>query len=258
MLARQNASHLCLWPWVCIRRLIFTIRFILICGIAGANPELVSIGSPVWCDAVVDGDLASFVSMDELENERPFPFFPMGTTGLDEEEKYTSGTEVYMLDEELVHKAYTLTKDVALVDDAPSRVYRSAYNIEPAVSPPLVSRGGFLSSDTFLHGHLTGNWSQKWFEAWVGTRSTYMLGNQEDSGTLTALMALKEMGKVRWNRVLLLRAGSNYDRPPPGVSALDSLNQAISDGVPIAMGIALKNIYLVANRFVDDVITRSL
>ena len=61
---------------------------------------------------------------------------------------------------------------------------------------------------------------------------------------------------VRYNgeRILLLRAGSNYDRPAPGVSALDSLKNAISDGVPVSMDIALENIFRVADRFVASVV----
>ena len=164
--------------------------YIIVCGIAGANPEEVSVGSPVWCDAVVDGDLASFVSLAELDHSRSFPFFPMGTTGLEEEEKYTSGTEVYFMDEELVHRAYEITKDVPLVDDLQSKAYRTAYEVEPATLPPFVAKGGFLSSDTFLHGHITGQWSTEWIVAWSEKSSRYTLGNQEDSGTLTALHAL--------------------------------------------------------------------
>ena len=228
--------------------------YIIVCGIAGANPEEVSVGSPVWCDAVVDGDLASFVSLAELDRTRSFPFFPMGTTGLEEEEKYTSGTEVYFMDEELVHHAYELTRDVPLVDDLQSKAYRTAYEVEPATLPPFVAKGGFLSSDTFLHGHITGQWSTEWMKGWSENRSRYMLGNQEDSGTLTALRALHEMGKVQWRRIVLLRAGSNYDRPAPGVSALDSLKNAISDGVPVSMDIALENIFRVADRFVASVV----
>ena len=228
--------------------------FIIVCGIAGANPKAVSIGSPVWCDTVVDGDLASFVSMSELADSRVFPFFPMGTTGLEEEEKYTSGTEVYELDQTLVQHAYALTKDLKLVDDDQSEAYRALYRTEPATLPPFVAQGGFLSSDTFLHGHITGMWSEAWFTEWSEGQSRYVLGNQEDSGTLTALKALHEMDKVTWNRVLLLRAGSNYDRPPPGISALDSLQSAISDGVPVAMNIALRNIFLAANRFIESVL----
>lgn len=228
--------------------------YIIVCGIAGANPNRVSIGSPVWCEAVVDGDLASFVSMTELEQQRVYPFFPMGTTGAEDESPYAAGTEIYTLDKALVDQAFSLTRESPLLDDARSRAYRATYQEKPATRAPFVSRGGFLSSDTFLHGHLTGKWSQEWVRQWAGNAIPYVLGNQEDSGTLTALKALSDMGHVQWNRVLLLRAGSNYDRPAPGVSALDSLREAIYDGVPVAMDIALENIYRVANRFVDHVL----
>ena len=228
--------------------------YILVCGIAGANPNEVSVGSPVWCEAVVDGDLASFISMSELDGTRDFPFFPMGTTGAQDEEPYTSGTEVFVLDNTLVDQAYSLTKDTQLVDDVQSQLYRTAYKNTPAILPPFVSRGGFLSSDTFVHGHLTGDWSEQWVTNATEARSRYALGNQEDSGTLTALNMLAGINNVQWNRIALLRAGSNYDRPAPGISALNSLKNAISDGVPVAMDVALRNLVLVGNRFIDGVI----
>ena len=228
--------------------------YVIVCGIAGANPNEVSVGSPVWCEAVVDGDLASFVSMPELGDARPFPFFPMGTTGQEDEEPYSSGTEVFVLNQALVSHAFRLTRDVDLLDDAPSADYRLAYQTKRAMRSPFVARGGFLSSDTFIHGHITGTWSESWFNRWAGPQHRYLLGNQEDSGTLTALRALSHMGMVQWDKILLLRAGSNYDRPAPGVTALESLKDAISNGVPVSMHIALENIYRVANRFIDSVV----
>lgn len=228
--------------------------YILVCGIAGANPNAVSVGSPVWCDAVVDGDLASFVSMEELDGARPYPFFPMGTTGAEDEEPYAAGTELYFLNKELVARALALTEGMDLVDDKQTAEYRSAYRDQPANRAPFVRRGGFLASDTFIHGQVTGAWSEAWFSQWTGNESEYVLGNQEDSGTLTALKALHRMGKVQWDRVLLLRAGSNYDRPAPGDSALQSLRRAIFNGVPVGMDIALHNIFSAANRFVDSVL----
>jgi len=50
-----------------------------------------------------------------------------------------------------------------------------------------------------------------------------MVAAMEDSGTLQALTFLEAAGRVDLKRVLVLRAASNYDRPPPGVSPADNL-----------------------------------
>ena len=46
-----------------------------------------------------------------------------------------------------------------------------------------------------------------------------------DSGALLALQALTMQGKADWNRALVLRTASNFDMPPPGVTAAESLAQ---------------------------------
>jgi purine nucleoside permease len=43
-----------------------------------------------------------------------------------------------------------------------------------------------------------------------------------DSGAMLALQALTNVGKADWNRVLLLRSASNFDRPPTLLRTLKS------------------------------------
>jgi purine nucleoside permease len=45
----------------------------------------------------------------------------------------------------------------------------------------------------------------------------------EDTGTLQSLTFLARAGRVDVRRVLVLRTASNFDQPPPGISAADNL-----------------------------------
>ena len=45
----------------------------------------------------------------------------------------------------------------------------------------------------------------------------------EDTGTMQSLTFLAKAGRVDLNRVLVLRTASNFDLPPPGVTAAENL-----------------------------------
>ncbi|MCJ1441758.1 MAG: hypothetical protein MMC23_002250 [Stictis urceolatum] len=51
----------------------------------------------------------------------------------------------------------------------------------------------------------------------------YCLTAQEDNGTLEALLHTDLAEGVEFSRVLIMRVGSNFDSPPPGVSAEENL-----------------------------------
>ena len=48
----------------------------------------------------------------------------------------------------------------------------------------------------------------------------------EDTGTLQALTFLSKAGLVSLDRALVLRTASNFDQPPPGTSAAESLAES--------------------------------
>ncbi len=57
----------------------------------------------------------------------------------------------------------------------------------------------------------------------TGGKGSYVTTAMEDTGTLQSLTLLAKAGKVDLNRVLILRTASNYDMPPPGVTAAENL-----------------------------------
>ena len=68
---------------------------------------------------------------------------------------------------------------------------------------------------------------QKWADDWTalytqGAGSAAMT-NMEDHGLANALTRLGAMGRVDFQRVLILRTGSNFSMPPTGQSAAESM-----------------------------------
>jgi purine nucleoside permease len=68
---------------------------------------------------------------------------------------------------------------------------------------------------------------------------------QEDSGILQGLTQLAGAGRVRLDRVLVLRSASDYTEPPPGQTAMDVALDLGKSGPP-GMQPALANLYRTA------------
>jgi purine nucleoside permease len=76
----------------------------------------------------------------------------------------------------------------------------------------------------------------------------------EDTGTLQSLKYLAQAGRIDWQRILVLRAVSNYDQQPRGMSAADSLaHQRI--GTYSAYLPSLEAAYTVGHAVVEEVLS---
>jgi purine nucleoside permease len=75
----------------------------------------------------------------------------------------------------------------------------------------------------------------------------------EDSGTMQALTFLSQAGRADLQRVLVLRAVSNYDREPPGGNVAESL-KATASGNYSAYFPALEAAETVGDKVVRDIV----
>jgi purine nucleoside permease len=204
-------------------RFDLTKAYWLVAGISGINPARGSLGSAAWAEWIVDGDLAREIDAREIPADWKTGYLPLRGSVPYEQPADASEGEVYHLDAGLVDWAYQLTKDVALDDNADMRKAREAYPSEPARRPPFVMKGDTLSSGTFWHGKLLNDWAIDWVRYQTGGKGDFVTTAMEDTGTLQSLTFLAKAGKVDLNRVLVLRTASNYDMPPPGVTAAENL-----------------------------------
>jgi purine nucleoside permease len=89
--------------------------------------------------------------------------------------------------EELLQKAYSLTKDVELADGDAAKAYRARYAAAPANAAPRVSICDTISMDTWWHGSRLGTIMEAWAKLITNGGATYYTTQQEDNPTLTAL-----------------------------------------------------------------------
>jgi purine nucleoside permease len=198
----------------------------IVAGIAGIDPEDASIGSAVWVRRVIDGDLASEIDAREIPKDWSTGIFPLESHGpYDPKAEAKPGEgQIFTLNRKLVDWAYGLTRRVDLGDDDRLRSARVLYTDYPkALEPPSVLEGDDIAAMRFWHGRLMNDWANRWVRFWTHGQGNMVTTEMEDSGILLGLNYLGRTGRVDFNRVLILRTGSNFTLPPPGRSAAENL-----------------------------------
>lgn len=225
----------------------------LVAGIAGADPEDLSLGSAAWAKHVVDGDLVYEIDAREMPESWPYGLVPLGgkEPADDPEDIYTGwtlDTIVFDLNAELAEWAYALTRNTELPDTPAMQKFRALFAGYPnAQKPPFVTMGDTLSASTYWHGEHLTQWANDWLKLYAGEEANFMTSNMEDSGSLTALLRLSRTGLIDVNRIMVLRTASNYSKAPKNKPTSWSVTADYPDGgFP-----ALESAYLVGSKVVD-------
>jgi purine nucleoside permease len=197
----------------------------LVAGIAGANPDAAPLGSAVWAEWIVDGDLAHEIDPREAPSDWPTGYVPLFKAHPYQMPRSDDdGGTVYRLDPKLVEWAFELTRNIALPDSEALKAWRQNYAEHgPAGDPPTVMKGDTLSAMTFWHGRLLNAWAEAWVKYWTDGAGVFATSAMEDTGTLGALTALARAGRVDLHRVLVLRATSNFTMQHGNDTAAESL-----------------------------------
>ena len=212
----------------------------LINGIAGTSPNTGTIGDVIWTDFVVNGDVAHEIDAREIPADWPEGYFPAGKTKPYPEPRVATGSEedvrtwagpfrtnrartVIMLNASLTRWAYHLTASMDLPDSSDMKKVRSEYDRPEARAAPAVAIGSTISAETFWLGTRLDSWARHWVSYMTDGRGRFRSTETNDAGAMVAVSALAKAGRVDPNRVLLLRAASNFDMPPKDVPASEQL-----------------------------------
>jgi purine nucleoside permease len=226
----------------------------LVAGIAGADPQDASLGSAVWAGWVVDGDLAYEIDAREIPPQWTTGYVPLGKRVPYEQPRTGELAAVFPLNSGLQEWAYEQTKAVKLDDSPELQAARSHYEGASAHRPPFVLKGDTLSSSTFWHGKLLDQWANNWVSYQTDSKGNYVTSAMEDSGVLQSLSFLHHAGRADLDRVMVLRTVSNYDQPPMGLTAAESLS-ANAEHHYSAFLPALEAAYRVGNVVVSEIVT---
>lgn len=198
----------------------------LIAGISGVDPAVTTVGSAVWTDWVVDGDLAYRIDAREIPSDWSTGTIPYGRDVPFEPPRPNDQARVWQLNPQLLEWAYALTRDTELQDTEAMQALRSRYRHEgheAARGAPSVTVGANLSATSYWHGALLNRWAREWIAYWSDGQAHFATSAMEDSGTMQSLDYLDRAGRVDADRVLILRTGSNFTVQPSDLSAAQNL-----------------------------------
>jgi purine nucleoside permease len=181
-------------------------------------------GSAVWANWIVDGDLGYEIDAREIPEKWPTGMLPLRKKEPYEAPAMPQPGQVYQTNRDLRNWAYFLTRNVNLQDSDHLKEIRSHFEGAMANNAPQVLLGDEVSGSTYWHGKLMDEWATRWMDYFSGGKGTFATTAMEDTGTLQSLEYLARAGKVDFQRILVLRTVSNYDRQPKGMSAADSLS----------------------------------
>jgi purine nucleoside permease len=226
-----------------------TRTYVLIDGIAGVDPKDGTLGSALWARYVVDAGLRHDIDARQIPSGWPDGQIPLGAAVPTAKPAWGAGTEVYALNAALVQKAFDLTKAVELADGDGAKAYRAAYTELAAKAAPAVAVCDTASGDTYWHGSKEAEATERFVALVTDGKANYCTTQMEDNASLTALKRAADAGLADFDRVLVLRTASNFDREPAGKTAIESLTAKSGGFMP-----SVTNAYRVGGAFADAVI----
>lgn len=204
-------------------RFDFSHAYWIVAGIAGGNPERISLGSAAWARWVVDGDLGYEIDAREMPSDWPTGYLPLRKKTPYEQPAQPQPGQVFELNAGLTNWAFSLTRDTQLDDTDHLKEIRAAFDGAAAQRPPFVTMGDEVSGSTYWHGKLMDAWANDWLRYFTGSKGTFATTAMEDTGTLASMRYLAAAGRMDMKRVLVLRTVSNFDQQPGGLTAAESL-----------------------------------
>ncbi|KUJ13148.1 purine nucleoside permease [Mollisia scopiformis] len=253
--------------------------YFLIAGVAGINPKMGTVGSVVLSRYAVQVDLQYEFDSREIPTGWKTGYVPQGANNPTEAPKFIYGTEVYELNSKLRKLAKGFAERATLSDSEAAQAFRSRYSgpssnvFEAATKSPSISEGDVLSANTFFHGHLLCEAFEETCRSFTNGKGSYYVTAQEDNGTLAALHRGAVSKKLDFSRIIILRTGCNFDRPPPAEFSEMPLHSShggfeiaienlYSSGIEIVEGILLGwqetfEAGIVPDNYVGDVLGQS-
>ncbi|QGZ65981.1 purine-nucleoside phosphorylase [Paraburkholderia acidisoli] len=214
--------------------------YFLVAGIAGVNPHLGTVGSAAWSDWLVDFGLQWEIDGDRRPRGWPTGYLGINTKNPTQKPPLDYRTEVFRLNPKLADAAFALSHEVALADSAEAKAARAKYGYAPANRAPTVIRCDSVADDTWFSGTALGERATEFTRQLTGGQGRYCMTQQEDNATYEALKRAAAAQRVDLDRVAVLRAGSDFDRPYKGeTNAANLLNYASQGG----FAPALENLY---------------
>lgn len=226
----------------------------MVSGIAGVNPACGTLGGVAIAHYTVQVGLEYEIAPSENLTAAlalRAGYIPLGAKTPDAYPVNIYGTEVFELNVHLRNKALGLAQTANLSDSSTASAYRAHYPKAPANKPPTVFKGDTATSDVYFHGAVLADAFDEYFVKVTNGSGKYCMTAQEDNAVLEAMIRGAAASLVDFERIIVMRAASNFDREYPGETAAQSLLYDTSGG----FSISLANLYKAGSPIIDDIMT---
>ena len=226
-----------------------TQTYFLLAGIAGISPEVGTLASVTFAQFAIQVGLQYEIDAREKPSDFSTGYVPQGTTSIDSYPEFIYGTEVFQLNDALRQRAIAFAKTANLSDTQEAQGYRKLFANAPAQAAPSVIACDTATSDNWWTGELLGQAFQNFTKLVTNGAGSYCTTQQEDNAVLEGLLRGNIARRTDFSRIILMRTGSDFDRPPPGVSTAENLFNGYHGGDP-----ALANIHLAGVKVVEGIL----
>ena len=163
------------------------------------------------------------------------------------------GTEVFEVSESLRRVAMSFARTATLNDSAAAVAYRANYASNSAYTvgsqSPNVIACDTATSDVFFSGNLLSEAFENTTSLFTNGSGVYCSSEQEDTATLGALLRGAASKVLDFSRIIIMRTGSDFDRPFAGQAVTSNLFYAKQGYAP-----GLENIYLAGVKVVQGIV----
>jgi purine nucleoside permease len=233
-----------------------TSTYFMIGGIAGVSPEWSTLGGVALSRYAVQVALQYEFDAREMPENFTTGYVGYGTLQPNILPETWYGTEVFEVNENLRQIAYKFASRANLSDNSVAAEYRNRYAASGAVHlaatrGPTVVLCDSATSDVYYSGALLAEAFDNTTTLWTNGSGHYCMSAQEDNATLEVLLRMAIEGLVDFGRIIVMRTGSDFDRPPPGVTAYEHLLINDQNGFEIAVD----NIYYAGVEIVKGILS---
>ncbi|KAJ6087801.1 hypothetical protein N7467_006715 [Penicillium canescens] len=218
LVSASQITSLLLIPGLDLRK-----TYIIVTGTGGVNPKYGTAGGAAISTFGIQWEWGNMFLGTDLPANFSGQYF--SSYAQDAPFKYPStvGTEVYKLNEALVDRFYSVGSKVTYEDvSEASQKLRTTYIYDAAKQAPFLARCDTVSAQTYWHGNVAGE-NVEYYSGVVTTGKARPCNtNQDDQGRLVALFLGAVHKKIDFGRVSMIKAFSNFDRPPPQLTAYQS------------------------------------
>ncbi|XP_055348317.1 uncharacterized protein LOC129595356 [Paramacrobiotus metropolitanus] len=229
----------------------FKKTYFFITGIAGINPDVASLGSATFAKYAVQVDLNYEFFHGDYPADWPVGYVPLGAKKPNVMPVWFYGTELYELNEALRDRAVAAAATAKLTDHDSIKKYRQQWRQRVAQQPPGVVKCDTATANIYWKGKVLGDYFANYTTIVTEGRGRYCTTQQEDNASLGALIRGAARGVLDFGRIIILRTGADFDRPAPGMTAVEQL---LGERGSHGGSMALTNMLLAGKPVVDDII----